>query len=113
MAPSSGRRGKSQRHESRAGSNAIGGNLHSNEPWKDVPRATMDEVSSHVCLDLPFLRPPRYQLQKKPFRRLSSIANAMTVKRVITTKAIAAPSSCCCFLSRWIRIEQHSSLRKL
>ena len=35
----------------------------------------------------------------------------MTVKRVITTKAIAAPSGC--FLSVWIRIEQHSSLRKL
>jgi hypothetical protein len=35
----------------------------------------------------------------------------MTVKRVITTKAIAAPSGC--FLSVWIRIQQHSSLRKL
>src|SRR6266567_1952695 len=32
----------------------------STERWNDVPRGTMDEVSSHVCLDLPFLtaRPP-------------------------------------------------------
>src|SRR5258708_33124033 len=35
----------------------------------------------------------------------------MTIKRVITTKAIASASSH--FLSRWTRIEQHSSLRKL
>jgi hypothetical protein len=35
----------------------------------------------------------------------------MTLKRVITIKAIAAPSSR--FLSGWTRIEQHSSLRKL
>jgi hypothetical protein len=35
----------------------------------------------------------------------------MTIKSMITTKAIASPSSC--FLSMWTRIEQHSSLRKL
>ena len=27
----------------------------STERWKDVPRGTMDEVSSHVALDLPFV----------------------------------------------------------
>ena len=27
----------------------------STERWNDVPRGTMDEVSSHVCLDLPFV----------------------------------------------------------
>ena len=43
--------GKSQRHESRAGPNAIGGNSSSTERWNDVPRGTMDEVRSHVRLD--------------------------------------------------------------
>jgi hypothetical protein len=43
-----------QQHESRAGSNAIGGNSRSTQRWKDVPRGTMDEVSSYVRLDLPF-----------------------------------------------------------
>ena len=31
-----------------------GGNSSSTLRWKDVPRGTMDEVSSHVRLDLPF-----------------------------------------------------------
>jgi hypothetical protein len=46
--------GASGRHDNRAGSNAIGGNSSSTERWNDVPRGTMDEVSSHVRLDLPF-----------------------------------------------------------
>jgi hypothetical protein len=37
----------------RASSNAIGGNSSSTPRWNDVPRGTMDEVSSHVRLDLP------------------------------------------------------------
>ena len=41
-------------HENRAGSNAIGENSSSTTWWKDVPRGTMDEVSSQVRLDLPF-----------------------------------------------------------
>jgi hypothetical protein len=55
MAPSSaGRENRPrQQHENRAGSNAIGGNSSSTERWNDVPRGTMDEVSSHVRLDLP------------------------------------------------------------
>ena len=32
---------------------AIGGNSRSTKLWNDVPRGTMDEVSSHVRLDLP------------------------------------------------------------
>ena len=44
-----------QWHENRTGSNPIGGNSNSTERWKDVPRGTMDEVSSHVRLDLPFV----------------------------------------------------------
>ena len=44
-----------QQHEDRAGSNAIGGNSSSTQRWNDVPRGTMDEVSSHVRLDLPFV----------------------------------------------------------
>ena len=48
------------------------------------------------------LRPPCHSLQKKAFRRLSRISCPRMVKRMITTKAIAAPSSC--FLSVWIRI---------
>ena len=46
---------KPQQHESRAGSNPIGENSNSTERWNDVPRGTMDEVRSHVRLDLPSL----------------------------------------------------------
>ena len=53
-APSSAGPGKSQRHESGAGSNALGGNSSSTERWNDVPRGTTDEVRSYVRLDLPF-----------------------------------------------------------
>ena len=42
-----------QQHDDRPGSDAIGGNSSSTERWNDVPRGTMDEVSSHVRLDLP------------------------------------------------------------
>ena len=38
-----------------ARSQSIGGNASSTERWKDVPRGTMDEVSSFVRLDLPFV----------------------------------------------------------
>ena len=38
----------------RSGSNPIGENSRSTQQWKDVPRGTMDEVSSHICLNLPF-----------------------------------------------------------
>ena len=34
-------------HENRIGSNTIGENSSSTHRWKDVPRGTMDEVSSH------------------------------------------------------------------
>ena len=33
----------------------MGGNSSSTERWNDVPRGTMDEVSSFGRLDLPFL----------------------------------------------------------
>ena len=36
----------------------IGGNTSSTKRWTDVPRGTMDEVSSHVRLDLPTVRSP-------------------------------------------------------
>src|SRR5215467_1134810 len=39
-----------QQHESPAGSNPIGENSSSTKRWNDVPRGTMDEVSSHVRL---------------------------------------------------------------
>ena len=45
----------------RSGSNPVGENSRSTQQWKDVPRGTMDEVSSHVRLNLPFkltTRPP-------------------------------------------------------
>src|SRR5262245_40746791 len=63
MAPSSGGPGRRprQQHENRSGSNPIGGNSRSTPQWNDVPRGTMDEVSSHVRLNLPFkltTRPP-------------------------------------------------------
>ena len=44
-----------QQHDNRARSYPIGGNSSSTLRWKDVPRGTMDEVSSHVRLDLPFV----------------------------------------------------------
>src|SRR5271157_5994869 len=47
--------GRLQQRDDRAGSNAIGGKSSSTERWNDVPRGTMDEVSSHVRLDLPFV----------------------------------------------------------
>ena len=34
-------------------SNPIGEHLSSTARWNDVPRGTMDEVRSYVCLDLP------------------------------------------------------------
>ena len=37
----------------RSGSNGLGGNSSSTKRWNNVPRGTMDEVSSHVRLDLP------------------------------------------------------------
>ena len=42
-------------HENRTGSNPIGEHSSSTQRWNDVPRGTMDEVSSHVRLDLPFV----------------------------------------------------------
>ena len=56
MAPSSGGPGSQPRqpHENRSGSNPIGENSRSTQQWKDVPRGPMDEMSSHVRLDLPF-----------------------------------------------------------
>src|SRR5215831_19238426 len=51
MAPSSDGPGKLQReHSTRS---EVGGNSSSTKRWNDVPRGTIDEVSSHVCLDLP------------------------------------------------------------
>ena len=38
-------------------SNKVGGNPSSTKRWYGVPRGTTDEVSSHVCLDLPTARP--------------------------------------------------------
>src|SRR5208282_4384636 len=56
MAPNSAGPGnKPLQHENRPGSHPIGGNSSSTERWNDVPRGTMDEVSSHVRLDLPFV----------------------------------------------------------
>ena len=42
-------------HENYAGSNPIEGNSSSAQRWNDVPRGTMDEVSSHFRLNLPFV----------------------------------------------------------
>ena len=50
-------------HENRAASNPIGGNSNSTERWNDVPRGTMDEVSSYVRLGRPYLTArPRQRL---------------------------------------------------
>jgi transposase len=42
-------------HENRSGTTTIGEHSSSTERWKDVPRGTMDEVSSLGRLDLPFV----------------------------------------------------------
>src|ERR1700747_2436108 len=69
MAPGSGGPGsqRRQQHENRSGSNPIGENSRSTQQWKDVPRGTMDEVSSHVCLNLPF------KLTTRPRERFFSL----------------------------------------
>ena len=41
------------REQAAAAADPIGGNSSSTERWNDVPCGTMDEVSSHVRLDLP------------------------------------------------------------
>jgi len=57
MAPSSAGPGHKLllQHENRAVSNPIGEHASSTERWNDVPRGTMDEVSSHFRLNLPFV----------------------------------------------------------
>jgi hypothetical protein len=53
----------------------------------------------------------RNRLHKKASRRLNRTSSAMTLKSMITTKAIAFPSGG--FPSMWTHIELHSSVRKL
>src|SRR5438128_9961506 len=53
MAPNSDGPGRSPQRENRTGSNQIRENLRSAQRRNDVPRGTMDEVSSYVRLDLP------------------------------------------------------------
>src|SRR5215207_3810526 len=55
MAPSSAGPGNKprQQHDHRVRSYPIGGHSSSTERWNDVAHGTMDEVSSHVRLDLP------------------------------------------------------------
>ena len=55
MAPSSSGPGRPQWHERRTAPHAIGEHSSSTARWNDVPRGTMDEVSSFVRLDLPSL----------------------------------------------------------
>ncbi len=50
---SAGLGSKLQQPDGGAGSNTIGENSSSTQRWNDVPRETMDEVSSHGSLDLP------------------------------------------------------------
>jgi hypothetical protein len=57
MAPSSAGPGRLQPREHLTRSNKVGGNPSSTKRWYGVPRGTTDEVSSHVCLDLPTARP--------------------------------------------------------
>ena len=52
MAPSSAGAGKRLQQHDNAKSNQIGEHASSTKRWKDVPRGTMDEVSSYVGLDL-------------------------------------------------------------
>src|SRR5262249_21556765 len=61
--------GSSPQHENCTGSNQIGENLRSTQRWNDVPRGTMDEMSSYVRLNLPL---PRRQGRAKDCSTSSS-----------------------------------------
>ena len=65
----SGGPGRSPRRDNCTVSNQIGGNLRSTQRWSDVPRGTMDEVSSYVRLNLPL---PRRQGRAKDCSTSSS-----------------------------------------
>src|SRR6266545_3418255 len=52
MAPNSDGPGRSPQRENRTGSNQMRENLRSAQRWNDVPRGTMDEVSSYGRLNL-------------------------------------------------------------
>ena len=55
-APSSDGPGKKLQLHDKARSNLTGEDANSTARWNDVPRGTMDEVRSHVRLDLPSVR---------------------------------------------------------
>ena len=81
-----------QQYENRTGSHAIGENASSTKRWKDVPRGTMDEVSSFVRLDLPShltVRPPnrlfRLVLESHNGTALAPIPKRSTSPRATST----------------------------
>ena len=70
-------------------SNKVGGNPSSTKRWYGVPRGTTDEVSSHVCLDLPTARPSQRSfhlvLESHDGRALAPIPKRSTSPRVTST----------------------------
>src|SRR5271155_3541822 len=64
MAPSSAGPGRPWPHDNRRGSNLTGEQSSSTKRWNDVPRGTMDEVSSYVRLE------PAVSLTARPTNRL-------------------------------------------
>jgi hypothetical protein len=87
-APNSGGPGRLQRRENRTGSSAIGGNSSSTERWEDVPRGTMDEVSSYVRLD-----PMSVRRQGRPKDCSASSSNPMMEDAMGRRRGYCTPSS--------------------
>ena len=69
-----------------AGSNPIEGNSSSTERWNDVPRGTMDDVSSHVRLD------PPVRLTARPRERLLHLVLESHHGRAVTIPEAQAVS---------------------
>src|SRR5664279_273362 len=92
MAPSSVGPGKKpRRHEGRTRSNGIGEYSSSTEQWKDVPRGTMDEVSSfaHRVAHLVVNGVDPHRIALLTFSRRAAEEMIRRVER-ITTAAVGA-----------------------
>src|ERR1700740_19750 len=83
---------KPQWHESDVEPITTGGNSSSTQRWNGVPRGTMDEVSSHVCLDLPTrsARPPERSFHLI-FESYDGRAYVPIPKRSASPRAISTP----------------------
>src|SRR6516162_11519592 len=87
MALSSDGPEKLLQREDRSGLNAIGGNPSSTKRWNNVPRGTMDEVSSYVRLDLPTTARPPIRLSHLVFESHDGRAYVPSPERSTSPRA--------------------------